>query len=109
MRSLGDAIFHFHAKDTKIDPLKAAINGVLDTKSYSDFASRSWIFRTAGYGHGEDTWRSIVSHLRLVGYDGVLSIEHEDGLMSSREGFEKAVRFLQGIVIEDPADRAYWA
>ncbi len=30
-----------------------------------------------------------------------LSIEHEDGLMSNREGFEKAVKFLQDIVIQE--------
>jgi len=62
-----------------------------------------------GYGHGEDAWRAMVSNLRLVGYDGALSIEHEDSLMSGHEGFEKAVRFLQGLIIKEKAGVAYWA
>lgn len=109
IRALGDAIFHFHAKDTIIDPVNADVNGVLDTKRYDDFANRSWIFRTVGYGQPPKTWRDIVSNLRLVGYDGALSIEHEDGLMSQREGFEKAASFLKSILIEDDAGFAFWA
>jgi sugar phosphate isomerase/epimerase len=103
IRALGQAIFHFHAKDTRIDPINTNVNGVLDTKSYRDFARRSWIFRTVGYGHNEEVWRDMVSNLRLVGYDGALSIEHEDGLMSGREGFEKAVTFLKNILIKEQA------
>lgn len=101
IRALGEAIYHVHAKDTKIDPVNVAVNGVLDTKSYRDVSRRSWVFRTVGYGHGESTWRDIISSLRLVGYDGALSIEHEDVLMSRSEGFRKAVEFLRDIVIRD--------
>ena len=109
IRALGDSIYHFHAKDTKIDPINTPVNGVLDNTSYADYAERSWIFRTVGYGHGEEIWRDMVSNLRLVGYDGALSIEHEDGLMSSREGFEKAVTFLSDIVIREEVGKPFWA
>ena len=111
IRAVGEAggMFHFHAKDTKIDPVNARVHGVLDTKSYTDEIHRTWIFRTVGYGHGEDVWRDIVSNLRLVEYDGALSIEHEDGLMSGNEGFEKAVQFLRNLVIKEKRGRAYWA
>ena len=109
IRALGPAIFHFHAKDTGVDPVNTNVNGVLDTKPYRLESRRSWIFRTVGYGHGEDVWRAIISNLRLVGYDGALSIEHEDSLMSAREGFEKAVQFLKRIVIVEQAGEAYWA
>ncbi|MEL6150737.1 MAG: sugar phosphate isomerase/epimerase [Chloroflexota bacterium] len=109
IRELGDAIFHFHAKDTIVDPVNANVNGVLDTKRYDDLANRSWIFRTVGYGQPEKTWRDIVSNLRLVGYEGPLSIEHEDALMSQNEGFEKAAKFLKSILIEDDAGFAFWA
>jgi sugar phosphate isomerase/epimerase len=108
IRALGDAIFHFHAKDTIIDPINATLNGVLDTKPYDQFIKRSWIFRTVGYGHGEDVWRAMVSNLRLVGYDGALSIEHEDGLMTQNEGFEKAAQFLKNIIIQEKAGKAWW-
>lgn len=109
IRALGDAIFHFHAKDTIIDPINANVNGVLDTKRYNDVKNRSWIFRTVGYGQPEKTWRDIISNLRIIGYNGALSIEHEDALMSQREGFEKAAQFLKNILIEDDAGRAFWA
>lgn len=109
IRALGDAIFHFHAKDTIIDAVNTRVNGVLDTKRYNDVLHRSWVFRTVGYGQPEKTWRDIVSNLRLVGYEGSLSIEHEDALMSQREGFEKAAHFLKSILIEDSAGYAFWA
>lgn len=109
IRTLGTAILHFHAKDTRIDPINAALNGVLDMTSYRETSQRSWIFRTVGYGHGEATWRDIVSDLRMAGYDGALSIEHEDGLMSSREGLEKAVALLRNIVIREEIGTPFWA
>ncbi|MCX6375447.1 MAG: sugar phosphate isomerase/epimerase, partial [Armatimonadetes bacterium] len=80
IRKLGDAIYHVHAKDCKIDPINTLTNGVLDTKNYTDEINRSWIFRTVGYGHDYQIWEDIVSNLRMVGYDWVLSIEHEDSL-----------------------------
>ncbi len=109
IRTLGPAIFHFHAKDTWIDPLNTSINGILDTKSYKNARQRSWVFRTVGYGHGEDIWRAIISALRLAGYDGVLSIEHEDNLMSPREGFEKALAFLQRLIIRERPGEIFWS
>jgi len=109
IRKLGDAIYHVHAKDCKIDPINGAVNGVLDTKAYGDEINRSWIFRAVGYGHGYDVWKDMVSSLRLVGYDSVLSIEHEDSLMSQNEGFEKAVSFLKEVVISQKPGEMFWA
>ncbi|MCR2821161.1 sugar phosphate isomerase/epimerase family protein [Lederbergia panacisoli] len=103
------ALYHFHAKDTGIDAQNTAANGVLDTKSYRDELNRSWIFRTVGYGHGEETWRKIISTLQLVGYDGVISIEHEDSLMSVEEGFQKAASFLQNLLIKERIGEIWWA
>lgn len=109
VRKLGDAIFHVHAKDVKVDPFNTALNGVLDTKHYGDEISRSWIFRTCGYGHTLGWWKDFVSTLRLVGYDGVLSIEHEDSLMSSMEGLRKAVQFFQEVLIWEDRGKMTWA
>ncbi|MCL6519201.1 MAG: sugar phosphate isomerase/epimerase [Armatimonadetes bacterium] len=109
IRKLGDAIYHVHAKDCRVDPINAEVNGVLDTKTYTDEINRSWIFRTIGYGHDADVWKDIVSALRLVGYDWVLSIEHEDSLMAQTEGFEKAVSFLKEVVISKKPSEAFWA
>jgi len=109
IRALGDCIYHVHAKDCKIDVPNTMVNGVLDTKKYTDEIKRSWIFRTVGYGNGESVWRDLVSNLRMVGYDHVISIEHEDSLMSGDEGLKKAIALLKEVVISAPAGTAYWA
>jgi sugar phosphate isomerase/epimerase len=109
IRACGDAIYHFHAKDCKLDPQNIAVNGVLDSKPYTDEIHRSWIFRTVGYGNDLATWKDIVSNLRMVGYDHVISIEHEDSLMSPEEGLRKAVAFLKNVVITEKPGEAYWA
>lgn len=102
IRMLGDAIYHVHAKDTKIDEINKARIGVLDTKHYSDEANRAWVFRAVGYGHDAKYWRDIMDNLRLVGYDRVLSIEHEDSLMSVDEGLSKAIACLKTVIMHDP-------
>jgi sugar phosphate isomerase/epimerase len=109
IRVLGDAIFHVHAKDTQIYAVNLPRTGVLDTKNYTDERNRSWIFRTCGYGHGAEWWKEFVSTLRMFGYDYVLSIEHEDSLMSAEEGLMKASSFLNEMVIKEQAGAAWWA
>jgi len=111
IRELGNAgaIFHVHAKDVYVDPHNRARNGVLDTKHYSRFGERSWSFRSVGYGQGEKFWRDFVSALRMVGYDGVLSIEHEDGMASVEEGLSKAVEVLRAVVLRESPAEMWWA
>ena len=109
IRTLGDSIHHVHAKDCRVDAANVAKNGVLDAKKYTQELERSWIFRTVGYGNDNLMWKDIVSNLRLVGYDHVLSIEHEDSIMSGAEGLKKAIAFLKNVVISEPAGKAYWA
>lgn len=103
-----NAIYHFHAKDTKID-VNTQVNGVLDTKSYGDTLNRSWVFRTVGYGHSKSEWNDMISALKMVGYNGAISIEHEDGLMSPKEGLEKAIAFLKEVLIYEKAGEMWWA
>ena len=106
---LEGAVYHFHAKDTRVDPANKAKNGVLDTGHYGNVLDRSWVFRTVGYGTGAQMWKDMMSTLQCIGYKGSVSIEHEDGLMSVREGLEKAIAFLKIVMItEDPA-AMWWA
>jgi len=109
IRELGMAIHHFHAKDVAIDPGNRSRNGVLDTKSYRHMDARSWVFRSVGWGHDESEWKRIVSALRLAGYDGVLSIEHEDALASTEEGLSSAVEMLSRVLLKQPPVEAWWA
>ena len=109
IRDLGNAIHHFHAKDVAIDAANRSRNGVLDTKSYRQMVARSWVFRSVGWGHDELEWKRIVSALRLAGYDGVLSIEHEDALASTHEGLSSAVQMLSRVLLKEPPVEAWWA
>jgi len=102
------AIHHFHAKDTTIDVNNANIYGITDMQPYTNMLSRAWQFRTVGYGHDMKVWADIISALRLTGYDYVVSIEHEDGLMSIEEGFTKAVNNLQSVMIKEPLGEMWW-
>jgi sugar phosphate isomerase/epimerase len=108
VRVLEGAIFHVHAKDTQLYPSNLQRAGVLDTKPYTDERARSWIFRTCGYGHGAAWWSEFISTLRMFGYDSVLSIEHEDSLLSAEEGLTKAAHFLNEIVIRERPSAARW-
>ena len=108
IKALKGAIYHFHAKDTLIDKRNTEVNGVLDTKKYNKIDERAWVFRTVGYGHDKLEWNKIISTLRTVGYNGVISIEHEDGLMSQKEGLEKAVAFLKDVLITEDSGKQYW-
>ena len=109
VRYLGEAIFHVHAKDTKIYAINTAIAGVLDTKPYSEEINRSWLFRTVGFGHGAEWWTDFVSTLQMAGYNDVLSIEHEDSLMAVEEGLGKAVTFLNSVIIREKLGEMWWA
>lgn len=109
IRELGDAIYFFHAKDTALDDHNVAVNGVLDSKHFSDVKNRAWVFRTIGYGHDVKVWKDMMSVLRIVGYDGPISIEHEDGLMSGEEGLSKAIKFLQDVLMYENPGEMYWA
>ena len=108
IRKLGNAIHHVHGKDCYVDSYNVAVNGCNDHKPYGQIPERSWTFRTIGYGHDLKFWKDFVSTLRLVGYDYVISIEHEDALMSTDEGLIKALSILQQAVITEEPGEMYW-
>ena len=105
---LGDAIHYFHAKDTLLNERNIRKNGVLDTKPYGDLAERSWVFRTMGYGNDDAFWKKVLSALLVVGYDDSISIEHEDSLMSAKEGLEKAIAFLKDKIVYEKPGAMWW-
>jgi len=109
VRKLGDAIVHVHGKDVSIDPYNLAVNGCNDAKPYAQIPGRAWTFRSIGYGHDAKAWKDMISALRLVGYDYVISIEHEDALMSTGEGLAKGIALLQEAGISEPAGGMFWA
>lgn len=80
-----ERIFHTHAKDTEVrEDLLAQVGN----------QARGW-WRYVIPGFGSIDWGRYVARLRRAGYDGVLSIEHEDGTFSPEEGLEKGLAHLR--------------
>jgi len=84
----GDRIYHTHAKDTEVLPFRLRYVGVLGR----DW----WRYRIPGWGG--INWRSYITALREVGYNYVLSIEHEDPFFSREEGLINGKKFLEGLL-----------
>lgn len=99
IRVLGSAIYHVDAKDVALDPHHIARNGVLDLPPSGALAERPWIFRSVGDGHDLLFWKRFIAALRLAGYDGTISIEHEDGLASADEGIARAASTLRSAIL----------
>jgi sugar phosphate isomerase/epimerase len=104
--ALGDAIHHVHAKDTSLNEAALNLTGRLETLGHENVKDRAWNYITLGYGHGEQWWRQFCYRLRLNGYDGWLSIEHEDIVLSRMEGMRRSVDLLKGALAEEASDYA---
>jgi sugar phosphate isomerase/epimerase len=102
--ALGPAIYHVHAKDTFVNAAKCATTSRLENGSLMDIPARSWSYITLGFGHGEGWWRDFCYRLRMNGYDGWLSIEHEDVMLSRVEGVRRSVALLQAAAPAEAGD-----
>lgn len=102
--ALGHTIHHVHAKDTFINKPVCAKTSRLENGSLTDVPGRAWSYITLGYGNGESWWRDFCYRLRMVGYDGWLSIEHEDVMLSREEGVKKSVELLQAVAPSQASD-----
>jgi sugar phosphate isomerase/epimerase len=98
IRQLRGAIYHVHAKDTRIDPRNREINTLLETKPNEYVTERAWNYVTLGYGHAEIWWRDFVIQLKQNGYDDILSIEHEDYSLPPIVGVSKSIQLLKNII-----------
>jgi sugar phosphate isomerase/epimerase len=87
----GDRIVHAHAKDTEI--LEGARNryGIYGRQMSSTYEAEWWRYRLPGYGGVN--WHRYLDALVQVGYDAVLSVEHEDPVWSDTP--ELALRGLR--------------
>jgi sugar phosphate isomerase/epimerase len=102
--ALGEAILHCHAKDTYLNKPRQAVTSLLENGSLTDIAARSWSYITLGFGHAEGWWRDFCYRLRLAGYDGWLSIEHEDVVLSRVEGLRRSVDLLRAAAPVEASD-----
>jgi len=102
--ALGAAVQHVHAKDTMLNAPVQATTSLLENGPLMNVPARSWSYVTLGFGHGEEWWRQFCYRLRMAGYDGWLSIEHEDVMLNSLEGLEKSVALLKGVMPRKDSD-----
>jgi sugar phosphate isomerase/epimerase len=92
------AIYHAHMKDTVFFPENVNRYGVLNFSfEASDLALASETFRAVGYGHSASLWKSILQAYMDVGYEGILSIENEDPILSGPVGVERAAYVLKNV------------
>ena len=104
IRKLKGCIYHFHAKDTYVDPVEMGTNGFFDPSGkFSPFS-----FRIPGSGTGERHWKDIMAALIQAGYNGAISIEHEDYSMDKNEGIRKSAAFLSSILISESVSDHSW-
>jgi sugar phosphate isomerase/epimerase len=96
--ALGDAIYHVHAKDTRLEPTALDRNGRIEIKRAEATGARAWNYVTLGHGRDEAWWRRFCRALTTVGYDDVLSIEHEDFSLPPLDGVAQSVALLRRVI-----------
>lgn len=108
IHELGGLIQNVHLKDTLLHGPNLRKRGYFDSTSPTLPAHRSWTFTIPGWGHGEQVWREVIAALRLVGYDGILSLEMESEYIEIQEGLEKSAAFIRPLILEVPPGPAWW-
>ncbi|MHA3685101.1 sugar phosphate isomerase/epimerase family protein [Leucobacter sp. HY1908] len=113
VRHLGELVFHAAAKDVRVNPEWASINGVLDN-SFRRLApneprtnlggdewanewpkNSAWDFVALGRGHDTAFWTEFLRALREVDPEMWVNIEHEDVSLGRIEGLEVAAQVLR--------------
>ncbi|MGD0995283.1 MAG: hypothetical protein ABR909_07145 [Candidatus Bathyarchaeia archaeon] len=67
---------------------------------------RGFRFRVPGWG--VVPWRRIITALAKIGYDYVLSYEHEDPVLSAEDGCVKCIDFLRLLIIRKRLEKVWW-
>jgi len=92
------AIFHAHMKDTVLYKDNLAKYGVLNFVFEKDDLKRaSDAFRAVGYGHSATLWKDVIRAYMDVGYEGILSVENEDPILSGAVGVDRALYVLKNV------------
>jgi sugar phosphate isomerase/epimerase len=96
--ALGSANYHVHAKDTRLEPEALALDGRIEIRPAEDFTQRAWNYVTLGRGHDEAWWRRFCQALAAIGYDDVLSIEHDYLALPPIDGVKQSVGLLRRVM-----------
>ncbi len=84
-----DRIFHTHAKDVVVNQAQRRRLGI--------FEERGW-WRFSIPGTGRIAWGEYLGALREIGFDGAVSIEHEDKTLGPEAGFQLGARQLRPLL-----------
>jgi sugar phosphate isomerase/epimerase len=91
-------IYHAHMKDTVMFHDNVAKYGVLNFASeVKDLPEASETFRAVGYGHSATIWKDILQAYMDTGYEGILSIENEDPILTGEVGVARAAWVLKNV------------
>lgn len=94
-RALGDAIYFVHGKDARIERGLSDVNGLLETKVVEDVSNRAWNYVAVGCGKNLQWWKEFFSVIKMMGYNGFVSLEMEDLTMSVEAGITTSVDALK--------------
>ncbi|WP_134665781.1 MULTISPECIES: sugar phosphate isomerase/epimerase [unclassified Amycolatopsis] len=103
-----DRILHAQAKDVELDPRARQRYGFFGKTAKTDpWETGWWRYRIPGLGQVD--WAKVVDRLHEHGFDGTLSVEHEDPVWGGTpgkvmRGLEIAHRTLRPHVIETPEE-----
>ena len=104
LRPYVDRVAHAHAKDAEVFPDRRDRYGVFGkaVDRTDGWDSGWWRYRMPGLGQID--WRHLVDALYEGGFDGVLSVEHEDPVWGGDEervkaGLEVAHRTLRPLIV----------
>ena len=103
IRYLGQqgALFHAHMKDTLIVKDLAARTGVLNfSENPAKATEGSVYFRAVGYGHGAQLWKDVVKAYMDADFQGIMSIENEDPILTGEVGVERVLYVLKNVRAE---------
>lgn len=84
-----------HGKDTRIERGVADIYGLPKWKDVHDTAARSWNYVAVGCGQDLQWWKEFFSVVRMMGYNGDVSLEMEDFTMSIEAGVVTSIDALK--------------
>ena len=98
VEELGDRIGWMHGKDTLLYPERIRRQGVLHFAPPAEPALAPWHFASVGEGRDDEAWAVLLSAVRRAGYDGVISIEHEDPRYDGEEGTSRSLAGLRRVL-----------
>jgi sugar phosphate isomerase/epimerase len=92
-------IYHVHAKDGELVSHNIKRSGMIPQGDWQRLG-RGFRFRIPGWG--SVPWKKVITELSMIGYDYVMSYEHEDVTMSRQDGLEKTIAYLKPLMINKP-------